>query len=186
MRKRSSRKLAGCIVIELALAAAIELALAAAGFAADYRAGAADSGSARALVLEDARGHRAVFTQTEFRITGPVADFVAARLLLSLDLERPELLFHWSGIGARPEQPDDLVAAVTAAVAALEPAEVRSGHRSLFVSAGDRCLGTLSPDGGLASGGCADGAAVTGAIRSAFQMVEPTHGLQKRGEPVRS
>jgi hypothetical protein len=87
------------------LAAAIELALAAAGFAADYRAGAAESGSARALVLEDARGHRAVFTQTEFRITGAVADFVAARLLISLDLERPELLFHWSGIGAAPSSP---------------------------------------------------------------------------------
>jgi hypothetical protein len=47
-------------------------------------------------------------------------------------------------------------------------------------------LGTLSPDGGLAFGGCADGAAVTGTIRAAFQMVEPVHGLQKRGEPVRS
>src|ERR1035438_9386877 len=143
MRKRSSRKLAGCIVIDVALAAA--------GFASDYRAGAAESGSARALVLEDAHGHRAVFTQTEFRITGAVADFVAARLLVSLDLERPGLLFHWSGIGARPEQPDDLVAAIAAAVAALEPAEVRYGHRSLSVAAGGRCLGTLSPDGGLAS-----------------------------------
>jgi hypothetical protein len=170
----------------LALAAAIELALAAGGFAADYRAGAAESGSARALVLEDARGHRAVFTQTEFRITGAMADFVAARLLVSLDLERPGLLFHWSGIGARPEQADDLVAAITAAVAALKPAEVRYGHRSLFVATGDRCLGTLSPDGGLASGGCADGVAVAGAIRAAFQMVEPVHGLQKRGEGVRS
>ena len=182
MRKRSSRKLAGCIVIELALAAAGVPY----GSAAGYRAGAAEAGSARALVLEDARGHRAVFTQTEFRITGAVADFVAARLLVSLDLERSGLLFHWSGIGARLEQPDDLVAAITAAVAALEPAEVRYGHRSLFVVAGGRCLGTLSPDGGLVSGGCADGAAVTGVIRAAFQMVEPIHGLQKRGERVRS
>ena len=178
MRKRWSRKLAGCIVIELALAVV--------GLAAGYRAGAAESGSARALVLEDARGHRAVFTQTEFRITGAVADFVAARLLVSLDLERPGLLLHWSGIGARPEQPDDLVAAIREAVAALEPAEVRYGHRSLFVATGERCLGTLSPDGGLASGGCADGAAVTGTIRAAFQMVEPVHGLQQRGEPLRS
>ena len=182
MRKRSSRKLAGCIVIELALAAAGVRS----GSAADYRAGAAESGLARALVLEDARGHRAVFAQTEFRITGAVADFVAARLLISLDLERPGLLFHWSGIGARPEQSDDLVAAITAAVAALEPAEVRYGHRSLFVATGDRCLGTLSPDGGLAFGGCADGAAVTGVIRAAFQMVETEHGLPKRGEGVRS
>src|ERR1022692_658228 len=99
MRKRSSRQLAGCIVIDLALAAA--------GFASYYRGGAAESGSARALVLEDARGHRAVFTQTEFRITQALADFVAARLLVALDLERPGILFHWSGIGARPEQPED-------------------------------------------------------------------------------
>jgi hypothetical protein len=179
MRKRSSRKLAGCIVIELALAAA--------GFPAGYRAGAAESGSVRALVLEDARGNRAVFTQTEFRITQALADFVAARLLVSRDLERPGLLFHWSGIGARPEQPDDLVTAITAAVDALEPAEVRYGHRSLSVAAGDRCLGTLSPDGALSSAGCTDdGAAVTGGIRAAFQMVEPAHGLQKRGETLRS
>jgi hypothetical protein len=129
----------------------------------------------------------AVFTQTEFRITQALADFVAARLLVSLDLERPGLLFHWSGIGARPEQPEDLVTAITAAVNALEPAEVRYGHRSLYVAAGVRCLGTLSPDGALSSGGCAaDGSTVTGGIRAAFQMVEPAHGLQKRGETVRS
>ena len=182
MRKRSSRKLAGCIVIELALAAAGVPS----GSAADYRAGAAAAASARALVLEDARGNRAVFTQTEFRITQAVADFVAARLLVSLDLQRPGLLFHWSGIGARPEQPEDLVTAITAAVNALEPAEVRYGHRSLSVAAGDRCLGNLSPDGALASAGCTDGAAITGGIRAAFQMVEPAHGLQKRGETVRS
>ena len=133
MRKRSSRKLAGCIAIELALAAT--------GLAADYRAGAAASGSARALVLEDARGNRAVFTQTEFRITQALADFVAARLLVALDLQRPGLLFHWSGIGARPEQPEDLVTAITTAVNALEAAEVRYGHRSLSVAAGERCRG---------------------------------------------
>ena len=178
MRKRWSRKLAGCIVIELALAGA--------GFAADYRAGTAVAGSARALVLQDGRGNRAVFTQTEFRITQAVADFVAARLLVSLDLQRPGLLFHWSGIGARPEQPEDLVTAITGAVNALDPAEVRYGHRTLSVAAGDRCVGTLSPDGALSGAGCTDGATVTGGIRAAFQMVEPAHGLQKRGETVRS
>ena len=178
MRKKSSRKLAGCIVIELTLAAA--------GFAADWRAGAASSGSARALALEDPRGTRAVFAQTEFRITQSLADFVSARLLGSLQLDRPGLLLRWSGIGARPEQPEDLVTAITDAVNALEPAEVRYGHRSLSVAAGERCLGTLSPDGALAFAGCTDGAEVTGAIRAAFQMVEPAHGLQKRGETVRS
>src|ERR1035438_10369707 len=157
MRKRSSRKLVGCIAIELALATAGVRS----GSAADYRGGAAASGSARALVLEDAHGNRAVFTQTEFRITQAVADFVAAQLLRSLDLERPGLLLHWSGIGARPEQPEDLVTAITAAVSALEPAEVRYGHRSLSIAAGERCLGSLSPDGALSSAGCTDGAAIT-------------------------
>jgi hypothetical protein len=47
-------------------------------------------------------------------------------------------------------------------------------------------VGSLNPDGALAFAGCSDGAAVTGAIRTAFQMVEPSHGLQKRGETVRS
>ena len=179
MRKRSSRKLAGCIVIELwPLAAAVRRPTTAAGAAA--------SGSARALVLEDAHGNRAVFTQTEFRITQALADFVAARLLVALDLQRPGLLLHWSGIGARPEQPEDLVTAITDAVTALEPVEVRYGHRSLSVVAGDRCVGAVSPDGALSSAGCTDGAAITGGIRAAFQMVEPAHGLQKRGETVRA
>jgi hypothetical protein len=135
---------------------------------------------------EDAHGNRAVFTQTEFRITQALADFVAARLLVSLELERPGLLLHWSGIGARPEQPEDLVTVITAAVTALEPVEVRYGHRSLSVVAGDRCVGTVSPDGALSPAGCTDGAPIAGGIRAAFQMVEPAHGLQKRGETVRA
>jgi hypothetical protein len=107
-------------------------------------------------------------------------------LLVTLELQRPSLLFHWSGIGARPEQPEDLVTAITTAVNALETAEVRYGHRSLSVAVGERCVGSLNPDGALAFGGCSDGEPITGLIRSAFQMVEPAHGLQKRGETVRS
>ena len=38
----------------------------------------------------------------------------------------------------------------------------------------------------LTSGGCMDGVAISGTIRAAFQMVEPSHGLQKRGEKVPS
>ena len=182
MRKRSSKKLAGCIVIELLLAAAGVPS----GFAGEYRAGAAAYGAARALVLEDAHGKRAVLTQTEFRITQATADMVAARLMSSLDLERSGLLFHWSGIGARPEQPEDLEIAIVTAINALEPAELRYGHRSLSVAAGERCLGSLSPDGAFSTAGCTDGVVVTGAIRAAFQMVEPAHGLQKRGETVRA
>jgi hypothetical protein len=68
----------------------------------------------------------------------------------------------------------------------LEPVEVRYGHRSLSIAAGDRCVGAVSPDGALSPTGCSDGAAITGDIRAAFQMVEPAHGLQKRGETVRA
>jgi len=143
-------------------------------------------GSARALALEDARGNRAVFTQTQFRITQALADFVAARLGAALELDRAGLMLHWSGIGARPEQPEDLVAAVTAAVNSLEEAEVRYGHRMLSVSAGERCLGTLSPDGALGAGGCSDGVAVAGEIRAAFQMVTPAHGLMQRMEKAQA
>src|ERR1017187_6662501 len=162
MRKRSSKKLAGCIVIELLLAAAGVPS----GFAGEYRAGAAAYGAARALVLEDAHGKRA-------RLTQATADMVAARLMSSLDLERSGLLFHWSGIGARPEQPEDLEIAIVTAINALEPAELRYGHRSLSVAAGERCLGSLSPDGAFSTAGCTDGVVVTGAIRAAFQIVDP-------------
>lgn len=154
-------------------------------WAAGFRGGAANAGSAQALVLEDARGNHAVFVQTEFRITQALADFVAARLLVTLQLERPGMLFHWSGIGARPEQPEQLIEAVTKAFQALEPVDVRYGHRFVSVAVGERCLASLGPDGALALGGCSDGVAVSGAIKAAFQMVEPGYGLQKRGEKVR-
>ena len=47
-------------------------------------------------------------------------------------------------------------------------------------------FGNAEPGRRARIGGCADGAAVAGAIRAAFQMVEPEHGLQKRGQGVRS
>jgi hypothetical protein len=180
MRKRSSKRLAGCIAIELALAAA--------GWSADFKAGAATAPTARALVVEDAKGNRAVFAQTEFRITQSLADFVASQLLRSQTLDRAALLFRWGGIGARPPQPDDLVAAITAAIGALEPATVRYGHRVLSVAAveKDKCLGSLNEDGAVGTTGCSEGVDVTGIIRAAFQMVEPAHALLKRGEVARA
>ena len=155
--------------------------------AADYRAGAAASGSARALVLEDARGNRAVFTQTEFRITQALADFVAARLLVALrtGARRTALALERNRRPAR-------------AARGSGDGDHRRGQctgsrlRSAMGIARFRCRRandaweTLSPDGALSSAGCTDGVAVTGGIRAAFQMVEPTHGLQKRGETVRS
>jgi hypothetical protein len=57
----------------------------------------------------------------------------------------------------------------------------RGDNRDITVDVGRRLV-----DGALAFAGCTDGAAVTGGIRAAFQMVEPAHGLQKRGETGRS
>jgi len=175
MPKRSSKRLAGCIAIELALAVA--------GAAADFKAGAAVAPTAHALVLQDARGNRAVFAQAEFRITQALADFVAGQLLRSQTLDRAAILFRWGGIGNRPAQPEDLVTAISAAIAALEPAGVRYGHRVLSIATAEgRCLGSLNEDGALGMAGCGEGVEVAGPIRAAFQMVEPAHPLLKRGE----
>jgi hypothetical protein len=179
MRKRSSKRLAGCIAIELTLAAA--------GWSADFKAGAASASTARALVLEDARGNRAVFAQAEFRITQSLADFVAGRLLSAQSLDRAAILFRWGGIGARPAQPDDLVTAITAAIGALQPATVRYGHRVLSIAGeNDKCLGSLNEDGAVGIAGCSEGVDVGGPIRAAFQMVEPNHALLNRGETARA
>ena len=76
--------------------------------------------------------------------------------------------------------------AITDAVNALEPVEVRYGHRSLSIVAGDRCVGTVSPTARSPPPAAPMAPPITGGIRTAFQMVEPAHGLQKRGENVRS
>ena len=181
MRRRSWKRLAGCIAIDLILAGLLA--------AADYKAGAAESGMARVLAFEDSRGTRAVFAQAEFRFTQQLADTIAVRVMKDHDMDRAGLLLHWSGIGNRPPQPDDVIAAIDSAFDKMEPAVVRYAHRGLSVLSEEfeRCLGSLSPDASLSLGGCRkDGTAITGGIRAAFQMVEPTHGLMKRGDTVRS
>jgi len=157
--------------------------------AADYKAATASAGMARALALDDSQGGRAVFAQAEFRITQSLADLVAVQVLKKYDMDRGGILLRWSGIGDRPAQPEDLVSAISQAMDAVEPADVRYAHRGLSVAAveGERCIGSLSPDGNLGFGGCGkDGAAITGPIGAAFQMVEPTRGLLRRGDMVRA
>ncbi|HXA52077.1 MAG TPA: hypothetical protein VNV86_17290 [Candidatus Acidoferrum sp.] len=157
--------------------------------AADYKAGAGSAGSAMALAIEDSHGMRAVFAQAEFRITQQVADYVAVQAMKDHELDRAGLLLRWSGIGNRPAQPDDLVAAIDAAFTKLEPAVVRYVRRGLSVVSEEfeRCLGALSPDASLSFGGCwKEGTAITGGMRAAFQMVEPAHGLLQRGDTVQS
>jgi hypothetical protein len=179
MWRRWSKRLAGCIAIELAVAGVVA--------AGAYKAGTGTVASVRALALQDAHGAFTVIAQTDFRITQAMADFVAAQVMHSHDLDRPALLLHWNGIADRPAQPADLVTAIGAALAAMEPATVRYGHRTISVVADeDRCLASLNPDGTLALSACTSGAEITGPIRAAFQMVEPSHALLKRGETSRA
>src|SRR5262245_40857965 len=178
MWKRLSRRLAGCIAIELAIVACAA--------AAGFTAGIGQTPSSRALAIQDSQGAYAVIAQTDFRITQAVADFVAAQVMQSHTLDRPALLLHWSGIASRPEQPAELVAAIDTALTKMEPATVRYGHRTLSVVADqDRCLASLNPDATLTLSFCTTGADIGGPIRAAFQMVEPSHGLLKRGETAR-
>ncbi len=182
MRRRSWIRLAGCIVIDLLLAVALS--------AAGYKAASAGAGTARVLALEDPQGTRAVLVQTEFRITRQVADLVSAQIMKTYDLDRSGILLRWSGFGARPPQPDDVLAAVDQAFAKLEPAVLRYTHRGLSVSGGEEfehCLGSLTPDATLNFEGCwKGGAEITGGIRAAFQTVEPAHGLVRREQSVAS
>src|SRR5205823_12760499 len=134
MRRRSSKKLAGCIAIELALVAC--------GTAADYKAGSAATGTARVLALEDARGAKLVFAQTEFRVTQAAADFVSAQIMKTWDMDRPGLVFHWSGIGNRPAETGDLLAAIADALGDMNPVAVRYAHRGITVvlEEGEHCV----------------------------------------------
>jgi hypothetical protein len=83
--------------------------------------------------------------------------------------------------------PDDAVAAIGAALGALEPAVVRSSGGAVSITAPDgHCRATLAADGAVAFERCGAGEPVRAPIRAAFQVVDPVHGLQPRGEPVRS
>src|SRR2546425_1275497 len=105
MPGRSSRRRAGCIAIDLVV---LQLVVAAAARASDFKAGTGSEPAARALVLEDRRGTRAVFVETEFAVTQALADFVAGRLLKAHELDRAALLLRGTGPG--PAQPEDVIA----------------------------------------------------------------------------
>ena len=179
MWRRWSKRLAGCIAIELAIVGLLA--------AASYQAGTGTATSVRALALQDSHGTYTVIAQTDFRITQTVADFVAAQVMQSHEVDRPALLLHWSGIANRPAQPEELVAAIGAALGAMEPATVRYGHRTISVVGDeDRCIASMNPDGTLMFSACTPGMEITGPIRAAFQMVEPSHALLQRGQTARS
>jgi hypothetical protein len=179
MPKKLSRKLAGCFAIELLLAAGLLAA------DPDYQAGTAAAGKVRALALEDRRGARAVFVTVEFGVSQPVSDFIAAQVLKAYGVDRAGLLLRSAGQG--DPAPDDAVTAIGAALGSIEPAVVRSSGEAVSITSPDgRCLAMLAANGAVAFERCGAGEAVRAPIRAAFQMVDPAHGLQPRGEPVRS
>ena len=179
MPKKSLRRLAGCFAIELLFAAGLLAA------DSDYQAGTAAAGKVKALALEDRHGNRAVFVAAEFRVSQSVADFIAAQVLKAYDVDRAALLL--TSAGQDDPAPDDAVAAAGAALGALEPSVVRLSGEAISITAPDgHCLATLAVDGALAFDRCAPGDPVRVPIRAAFQVVDPSHALQPRGDPVRS
>jgi hypothetical protein len=178
MPKKLSRKLAGCFAIELLLAAGLLAA------DSDYQAGTAAAGKVKALALEDRRGTRAVFATVEFRVSQSLSDFIAAQVLKAYGVDRAGLLLV--SVGQGDPAPDDAVAVIGAALGGLDPAVVRSSGGVVSVTAPDgHCRATLAADGAVAFDRCAPGEPVRAPIRAAFQMVDPAHGLQPRGEPIR-
>jgi hypothetical protein len=171
MPTRSSRRLAGCIAIELLLG----FLTAAADF--DYQAGTAAAGQARALVLKDRHGHPAVILNVDFATPLSVADHIAALAAKAYGLDRSALVIHSTLEGA-PE-PQDAVAAIGAAWSALEPARVRYGDGMLVVTTAAGCTMVSSDAIAHVCSGAA-GYEVRGRIRSAFRVVDLARGLQVR------
>ena len=171
MRKRLWQRLAGCIAIELLLG----FLTAAADF--DFHAGAAASGQARALAIEDRRHHAAVIVDVDFSTPLSVSDQIGASVAKAFGLDRSALVIHSTGEG--DPAPQDAVAAIGVALSALEPARLQFANGALTVSTAGVCT---KVSGDAVTQAC-DGRAgdpVRGRIRSAFRVVDLTRGLQAR------
>jgi hypothetical protein len=177
MRKRSSRRLAGCIAIELLLLGSLT---AAPNF--DYRAGTATIGLSRALVIEDRHHHPAVIINVAFSTPLSVSDHIGALAATAYGLDRSALIIHSTREG--DPAPQDTVAAIGAALSALEPANISYGNGMLVVSIAPVCTTIL---GDAVMQGCTPvaGVPVHGSIRSAFRVVDLAHGLQVRAAAPR-
>lgn len=171
MRTRSSRRLAGYIAIELLLG----FLGAAADF--DYRAGAAASGQARVLVLEDRHRHKAVIVNVAFSAPLSVSDRIGATAAKDHGLDRSALVIH-STLDGEPA-PQDAVTAISTALADLEPARVSYGNGVLAVSTAAGC-NMVAGNAVMEACTAVDGGPVGGTIRSAFRVVDLARGLQAR------
>ena len=173
MPKKSLKKLAGYIVIELICGLS--------AFAADYqfKAGFATYGQAKAVALEDRRGHRALIVNGAFEIPLSVADAIAAQAMKQYNLERADLLIY--SVASGDARPVDARTAIGAALSALQPAVLIYGNSRLTISSYDgRCLVGISPEASLESCNTPVGDSVRGQIRAAFQLVNVPHPLQPR------
>lgn len=180
MCTRWLRRLAGCTAIELAAAAVLLAA------SPEYSAGTANTGLARALAIEDSSGARAVIVQAAFPIPLQVSDVAAAELMRAYGLERGAILLRGTGSGA--PQPQDLLTAAAAALGRLKPARLLSTGQTLAIlDQSDVCLAQLMTDGAFAAEGttCGGQTPVRGPIRTAFRMVDLSHGLLQRNETGR-
>lgn len=179
MPRKSLKKLAGCIVIELLCASG--------AFAADYyyKAGFAASGQARALALEDRKGHRAVILTTAFDAPLSVVDTIAAQAIKEYNLERASLLIY--SVASGDPALSDARTAIGAALGNLKAALLVYGNGRLTVSSYDgHCLVAVSAETSLDACTTPAGDLMGGYIRSAFQIVDLSHGLQTREATPRS
>lgn len=179
MPRKSLKKLAGCIAIEVLCAYS--------ACAADYyyKAGFAASGQARALALEDRKGRRAVILTTAFDAPLSVADMIAAQAIKEYGLERASLLIY--SVASGDPKPADARTAIGAALGNLKAASLVYGNGRLTVSSYDgHCLVAISAEASLDACSTPAGDVMGGYIRSALQIVDLSHSLQTREATPRS
>jgi hypothetical protein len=170
---KCSKRRAGCIAISFRCLLHASLWGAT---APDYRVGTGEAGFVKAVAMEDRQGNRAVFADAPFTITLASADWIAARLLQAYPLRRDAILLHSTRPGA--PVPQAALDAIAVALSKLEAAHLFfDGSRFSATSGEGQCLAVFFP---VAFEGCAGGTKVRPPIRSAFQLLDQMHGLQRR------
>jgi hypothetical protein len=179
MQKKSWKRLAGFIVIELACA----VSALAAGY--EYNAGYAELGQVKAVALEDKRGQRAAIVTAAFSVPLSVADSIAAEAIKQYHLERSSILIY--SVASGDPNPQQALTTLGAALGKLAPAILIYGDRRLTVSSGTgQCLVAVSPQTSLEPCTTPAGDLVHSPIRSALQMVDLDRGLTTRESAPRS
>ena len=179
MQKRSLKKLAGYIAIELLCVVAAS--------AADYEfnAGYVELGRVKALALQDLRGQRAVIASAAFGIPLSVADTIAGQVIKQFNIERSNLLIY--SVASGDPNPDEARNAIGAALGDLKPAILEYGNGRLTVSSHDaHCRLAITAEASMVPCTTPMGDLVSGRIRSALRMVDQMHGLQTRDQAPHS